>query len=355
MARVFACCMIGVALLLPAAADAAHITLTLSFFSSDRTVAYQAAVKPFVDAINHDDKGLLHIDVYFSGSLGNIQKDLPKLVLDGTADIAFIVPGQNPDRFRDTAAIEIPGLFRDAREASLVYTRLIAARALPGYGDFFVIGAYGTAPETINSRKPLKSLAELKGLKIRVNNLMEAAGLAKLGALPIVLPFNETSSALSSGLIDAATVPAAQLFDVGIGRLTAFHYLLPTSTAPLALVMNRKVFEQLPAAAQTLIRKYSGEWLADRYGAAYHQINQQALAQIEADPRRTVVAPSAADLARAHAAFKSVAEDWAAESADNRRLLALVRADLAAVRQAATAPRTESVGEGKQQDSKPKR
>ena len=355
MARFFARCVLGAALLLPAATAAAPITLKLSFFSSDRTVAYQAAVKPFVDAINHDNKGLLHIDVYFSGSLGNIQKDLPKLVLDGTADIAFIVPGQNPNRFRATAAIEIPGLFRDAREASLVYTRLIAARALPGYDDFFVIGAYGTAPETINSRKPLKSLAELKGLKIRVNNLMEAAGLAKLGALPIVLPFNETSSALSSGLIDGATVPAAQLFDVGIGRLTAFHYLLPTSTAPLALVMNRKVFERLPADAQTLIRKYSGEWLAERYGTAYHRFNQQALAQIRADARRTVVVPSAADLARARAAFRSVAEDWAAENAGNRKLMSLVQADLAAVRQAAKAPRAGSVGEGNKQDSKPAR
>ena len=90
------------------------ITLKLSFFTSDQSVAYQAAVKPFVDAINHDGNSLLHIDVYLSGALGKMQNELPQLVLEGKADIAFIVPGQNPERFRDTAAIEMPGLFRDA-------------------------------------------------------------------------------------------------------------------------------------------------------------------------------------------------------------------------------------------------
>ena len=44
-------------LLLPLAATAEPVTLKLSFFTSDRSFAYQAAVKPFVDAINADGKG----------------------------------------------------------------------------------------------------------------------------------------------------------------------------------------------------------------------------------------------------------------------------------------------------------
>jgi TRAP-type C4-dicarboxylate transport system substrate-binding protein len=335
-------CMFAVALLLPTAAIADPIALKLSFFTSDQSVAYQAAVKPFVDAINHDGDGLLHIDVYLSGSLGKVQNELPQLVLDGKADIAFIVPGQNPERFRDTAAIEMPGLFRDAREASLVYTRLIAGHALPGYDDFFVIGAYGTAPEIINSRKNLTALADLKGQKIRVNNLMEAAGLAKLGALPVVLAFNGTSSAISGGLIDGATAPPAQLFDVGIGRLTTFHYLLPTSTAPLALVMNRKVFDGLPENGKALIRKYSGEWAANHFSEVYAKFNEQGLEQLKTDSRRSVVVPSAVDLKTANDDFKSVNDGWAAEDQQNLVLASLVQAELGRLRDREKAARTET-------------
>ncbi len=251
---VASCVAVATPLLLPLATAAEPVTLKLSFFTSDRSVAYQAAVKPFVDAINGEGEGLLKIDVYPSGALGKVQSELPKQVLDGTTDIAFIVPGQNPERFQDNAVVELPGLFRDSREASLTYTRLVALNSLAGYQDYFVIGAFATQPETIHSRKPLRSLAELKGQKIRVNNPTEAIALAKLGAFPVVLAFNATAPALSGGALDGATVPVTQLFDVGIGRLAGNHYLLATSVAPLALVMNRKVFDR----CRTMPRRRSG-------------------------------------------------------------------------------------------------
>jgi TRAP-type C4-dicarboxylate transport system substrate-binding protein len=305
------------------------VRLTLSFFTSDRSVAYQTAIKPFVDAVNHDGKGVVEIEVYLSGSLGRVQRELPQLVLDGGADMAFIVPGQNPERFPDNVVIELPGLFADVRQATLTYTRMIAAGTLAGYKDFFVVGAFATEPESINSRKTLATLADLRGQKIRTNNLTESAGLAKLGALPVVLAFNETTPAISSGMIDGATVPPGQLFDVGIGRLVSNHYLLPTSVAPLALVMNRGVFDRLPDAAQRIIRKYSGEWAAAQFIDAYARINREALAQLKSDPRRQVVTPSRADADAARRVFKSIAQEWVGGDGLRQDLLRRVDKELA--------------------------
>ena len=320
------------AVLLPFRAAAEPITLKLSFFTSDRSVAYLTAIKPFVDAINNEGGKLLKIEVFTSGSLGKVQKELPQMVLDGAADIGFIIPGQNPERFTDNAAIELPGLFRDAREATLTYTALVAADALAGYHDFFVIGAYATQPENIHSRKPIRSLADLKGQKIRVNNSTQAAALRKLGALPAVLAFNETTPAINSGALDGATVPVAQLFDVGIGRFTSNHYLLGTSVAPLTLMMNRKVFDRLPADAKDLIRKYSGAWTAARFIQTYETIDKKAYEDIKAESRRSVVLPSSADRQSAQQAFEAVVQDWAAASAHNRTLLNLTQATLAKFR-----------------------
>jgi TRAP-type C4-dicarboxylate transport system substrate-binding protein len=318
--------------LLPTSLCAEPITLKLSFFTSDRSVAYQVAVKPFVDAVNRDSKGIVQIEVYPSGRLGRVQSELPQLVLDGGADIAFIVPGQNPDRFRDNALIELPGLFRDAREASLIYTRLVAADRLAGYQDFFVIGAFATDPETIHSRKPLATLADLRGQRIRTNNLTEASALARLGALPVVLALNETTPAISSGNLDGSTITVAQLFDVGIGRLVTNHYLLPTSAAPLTLMMNRKVFDALPEAAKSIIRRYSGEWAAMQFAEAYTRFGGEVAAQLASDARRHVVYPSAADAATAARAFTSVVEDWVDDNAHHRALLNDTESGLAKLR-----------------------
>ena len=102
----------------PLSAAAEPVTLTLSFNSSDQSLGYLTLVKPFVDAINSDRRGLLKIDVNFSGKLGTPAQQ-PQLVADGKADIALVIPGIDSKRFPDEAVTELPGLFRDAREASL--------------------------------------------------------------------------------------------------------------------------------------------------------------------------------------------------------------------------------------------
>ena len=251
--------ILALALLPSLAASAAPIELKLSFFTSEQSDTYRYGVKPFVDAVNAEGKGLVAIKVYPDGALGKAVAEQPGMVLEGTADIAWVVPGQTPYRFPDNQILELPGLFRDLREGTLVYTRLIAANALRGYQDFFVIGAYTSAPNIIHSRKPIASLAALKGQKIRANNPMEAEALERLGAIPTVMPASRLADALAHGAVDAVVMSPGGLFQFGAARTAANHYLLGIGAAPLVVLMNRKKFDSLPEAAQALIRKYSGE------------------------------------------------------------------------------------------------
>jgi TRAP-type C4-dicarboxylate transport system substrate-binding protein len=268
----------AVFVLLPAMASAEPIKLKLSFFSSDRSMSYIAAIKPFVDAVNAEAKGLVEIEINFSGTLGKDIAQQPQLVLDGAADIAFVVPGYTSALFPDNAIVELPGLFRDMREATHVYTELVARKALRGYENFFVIGAYITEPETIHGRVAINSIEDLKNKRIRVNNASETAALEKLGAIPIPMPINQISEAISSGKIDAAAVSRTPLWDYGINRVTTHHYFLNTNGAPLALLMNRKRFDAMPVAAQDIIRKYSGEWAAGRFVQIYTASDELVMA-----------------------------------------------------------------------------
>jgi TRAP-type C4-dicarboxylate transport system substrate-binding protein len=305
---------------LPLAAGAEPIKLKLSFFTSDRSQTYA------------EGKGLLEIEVFFSGALGRRQIQQPQLVLDGVADIAMIVPGQTPDRFQDTAVVELPGLFRNAREATLTYTRLNTAYALKGYEDFFVIGSFSADPDSVHSRKPIASLADLKGQRFRTNNLREAAALERLGAMPVLLSIIETPDAISSGAIDGTTLAPSALLDFGIARVTNNHYLLRISAAPLALLMNRNKFDSLPEPAKILIKKYSGEWAAARFVEGWEKLEKREIERIRSDALRTVIFPSHSDLDAAHLAFQSVIDEWAASDTGRRKLLMLVAAELAKIR-----------------------
>jgi TRAP-type C4-dicarboxylate transport system substrate-binding protein len=323
--------------LLPAVANADPAVLKLAFFSSDRSTTYLAAIKPFVDAVNAEGKGLVEIVLYSGGVLGREIAQQAQVVLDGTADIAFVVPGYSPERFPDNSAVELSGLFQNAREGTLVYTRLLAQNALRGYKDFVVIGAYVTEPAAIHSRTPINSIEDLKGQKIRVNSLGEAAALEKLGVLPIRMEIVRIAGAISAGSLDGAAVSNTPLSDYGIKRVATHHYFLGTSGSPLALVMNRKSFESLPQRARDIIAKYSGEWAAAQFIESYDRSDRIALEQLKSDPKRILVYPSSADLDRSETASKSAIADWLELGPHNHALLRMVESELTLLRSASGA------------------
>jgi TRAP-type C4-dicarboxylate transport system substrate-binding protein len=329
MLKMLARCLLFSFALFPVAAWATEpVKLKLSFFSSDNAILYNGGVKPFVDAVNSEAKGLLEIEVFFRGALGKAPAQQPQLVRDGVADLAFIVPGYTADQFPDNAAIELPGLFRDQQEASLVYTRMIAANALRGYEDFIVITAFTVEPHSIQTRRPIASLDDLKGLKIRVNNPTEAATIEKLGMQGIVMPVNQIADAIGSGAIDGAALPPAMLAEFGVGRLATYHYMIHADAPSLALVMSRAKFASLPPRAQDIIRKHSGEWSVSQSNAFFEEINAKSMQQLLSDPKRHVIFPSQAERIRIDAAFKEVIGEWVARQPRNPGLLNMVRLEI---------------------------
>jgi len=331
MSRRLLRCAVVLATLLPLAGHCEPIRLKLSFFSSDRTVLYRAAVKPFVDAVNADAKGLLEIDVYFSGALGKDLSKQSQMLLDGVADIAYVIPAMASDRFADNAVIELPGLYRDVREATLVFSRLVAAHRLRGYDDFVVIGAYATEPESIHVRPAIAGLDDLRNKRVRVNNPFEAVALEKLGMQPALMPINEAAEAISSGKIDAATLPTAPMPEFGIGRVATNHYLLRTSAIPLLVLMSRSKFEGLPDNAKDILRKYGGAWAVERFIDIFQTRTDEVMDQLDADPQRKVIAPSSADLKKAQSAFDAVVDGFATKGR-NEALLRAVRAQIEELR-----------------------
>lgn len=312
----------------PVTASAAPVTLKLAFFGSDRSALYLAGVKPFVNAVNAAANGSVRIEVYFSSELGPVTAE-PKLLSDGGADVAFMIPGYTPDVFYDDAVVELPGLFRDARQATLVYTQLAARNAFKSYDKFVVLGTFASEPQSIHSRKPVGSIAALKGLNIRTNNVTEAAALEKLGAKPVLLPINKTAEAISRGTLDGAMAPPAMLFEFGIGRVAGNHYMLRGSAALMLLAMNRQSFDRLSAEAQKVIKQYSGAWAAARYIDTIDSLNASVLEQINSDPKRNLTFPSPSDRKIAQSAYDSVAQEWAGTDADRAKQLELLRAELA--------------------------
>ena len=321
--------LFGFAVLLPAAVLADPVKLKLGHFANDNTVM---VYKAWAEAVNAAANGTIQVEVFPNGALGRNLAQQAQLIDSGVQDIGFVVPGITPGRFPDNVVLELPGLFDNMKEATLVYTSLTAAHKLRGYDDFYVIDEFATPPFSINLRKPIKDIDELKGLKIRAGNSTEANMLKELGAVPILIPVNEIAEAVGRGTIDGTTAQPQTIVDFGIDRVTSFHYMAHLGPSPLAELMNRKVFESLPPQGQDAIRKYSGGWFADKYLTVMGPIMDGYMRRLRSDPKHTVVEPSAEDQRKWDAAVQRVIDAWVAKDPRNGELLQTVRAEIAKVR-----------------------
>lgn len=322
--------LIGVGL--AAAAQAQAQKFKFSVFTPDKEQTFISTMKPFADAVNKESGGACEIELFPSGALGRSPVQQAQMVLDGVADIAWIIASYTPGRFHENEVLELPGLFRDLTEGTHVFTRLVASGQLKGYDDFFPIGLFATAPYSIHARFPISSYADLKGKKIRTAGAIEGAAIRALGAVPIGMPVTEIAEAVGRGTIDGSSSHPSPLFDFGIDRVTNSHYFTRLGIVPLAILMNRKKFDAAPKACQDAIRKYSGNWTAARFIEGIGTYNDSLVKKLQADGKRKVVFPNQAEIDAMGKLMKPVVDEWLAKTPRNQELYKLVEAELVKVR-----------------------
>src|ERR1700727_1530975 len=117
-----------------------HLKWTV--FTPDNEVTFRTVMKPFAEAVQRESDNAVTFDLFPNGALGRNPGQQPQMVIDGVADVAWVVPSYSPGRFADTEVLELPGLFKDLRESSLVASAMNAHKSLRDYGDFYAVGLW---------------------------------------------------------------------------------------------------------------------------------------------------------------------------------------------------------------------
>ncbi len=306
--------------------------LKWAVFTPDSEVTFRTVMKPFAETVQRETANAVVFDLFPNGALGRNPGQQPQMLLDGVADLAWVIPSYSPGRFPDTEVLELPGMFRDLREASLVSTILAGQKTLHDYNDFYVVGLWGTAPYSIHTNFPVHSIADLKGKTIRASSKNESAALRAFGAVPIGMPVTEIPEAISRGTISGTTSHMSPFFDFGLDRVTSNHFFIGLGVVPLTVLMNRKKFEALPEPVRAVIERNAGDALTQKWIDSVSAYNAANLEKLKSNPKNKVVMPSQADLDEAQKLLAPVREEWVAASDRHRELKTALDAALAKVR-----------------------
>ncbi|RMF36237.1 MAG: C4-dicarboxylate ABC transporter substrate-binding protein [Alphaproteobacteria bacterium] len=232
------------------------------------------------------------------------------LILDGAADITIIFNGYQPGRFVATKLIELPGYEGTAEQASVAYWKVHQKylAKLNEHRGVKVIALTTHGPGQIHSRIPVKTLADLNGLKTRIGGGVSGDVGAALGLIGINVPAPKVYETLASGAADAVAMPLEGRVGFKLTEVAKNLYMMPGGfyRGAFSVIMNQESFDALPEdIRKALDEKVFGLPASRMMGAAWDEIDRIGLEATKKAADNTITIASDAD----QAAFAKIAAD----------------------------------------------
>ena len=187
------------------------------------------------------------------------------VVRDGVADMTWIFHGYNT-RFVATQAVEFPGLGTSGEAAAAAYWQVhqkYLAKANEHRG-VMLIGLNSHGPAVIHTKAAIKSLDDLKGLKIRVPGGVGSPVGEKLGVTAVKLPAPKVYESLAPGVADGVLMPMETQKSFRLKEVVQYVTEMPGGLyyGSFGYLLNPNTFAKLSKKDQAAVTKLSGMHLA---------------------------------------------------------------------------------------------
>ncbi len=237
------------------------------------------------------------VDQRGSGALGS-ENAILAATRTGAVDMAVISGGVVSAVVPELGVFDIPFLFRDVAHAKAVAQGPVGAAIAAKFADkgltLLALGKQGFRNIT-NSKHPIRTPDDLKGLKIRViPNEIYLMTFKALGAEVVPMDFPLVYAALKDGRLDGQENPVPTIANSRFNEVQKYLTLTGHFFAPIAFVANRAMFEQLDPndqAALIAAAKAAAEvtWQAQLDAPMLEQVRNAGMEIIEKVDRRPFV------------------------------------------------------------------
>ncbi|HUU40391.1 MAG TPA: TRAP transporter substrate-binding protein [Desulfatiglandales bacterium] len=183
-------------------------------------------------------------------------------VIAGTADIGNLCMAYQPGRFIITNAISLPVSFTNAATGSLALWELYNKYKPEAFSQVKVLTMFTCAPSNLMTKKPIRTLEDLKGVNLRASG--GAASILKAwGANQIGMPQSEVPEAMQKGRIEGQFTSLEVLKDFKYAEMCKYVTILNGPVYAFAVVMNMDSWNKLPKDVQKVMddmAKEQSEW-----------------------------------------------------------------------------------------------
>lgn len=196
----------------------------------------------------------------------------------GVVDVGANLLAYSPGRLPLSEVLQQPLGYRNGYQGSKLANAYYKKFKPKEFDDVQVMFLHGAAPGFIFTKNPVKSTADVKGLRIKAN--AENADIVRnLGASPVTMPVTETYDALSRGVVDGCLFPleALQGFKIGEVVKTVIENYGVSYLTSMYVIMNKSKWNAVSPADQKAIEKINDEY-NEKFGKKWVELDNSAIA-----------------------------------------------------------------------------
>ncbi len=325
------------ALGLPALTVSAQAPVVLKFhtFMSPLSNVWLNMHKAWMTKVEKESGGRIKFEGYPAMQLGGTPVQLYDQAKDGVVDVVWTLPGNTAGRFPRVEVFELPFMMSNAEATSKAYWEYVQTMAADEFKDVQVIALQVHGPGVIHTAdKPVKAVADMKGMKMRAPTRQVTKLVAALGATPVGMPLPSIPDALSKGTISGCVIPWEVVPSVKVHELTKYHAEFDPAggslyTTTFVMAMNKAKYNSLPPDLKKVIDNNSGMATSAWLGKV-QQGGDVAGRKAAVDHGNTIFTVSAAEAQEFRRKSRTIEAEWVEDmnkrGFDGRKLLDSARA-----------------------------
>ena len=245
--------LIGLGVAAPAFPQA-KVTLKLGHLGNEDNVWHKASLR-FAEEVAKRTNGEIEVKIFPNEQLGK-ETDLIKGIQLGTVD--FTITGESLQNWAPSAALlAVPYAIRDLDHLDKVVSGSVGAKIAQNIDDktgLKVLAHFARGPRELTSNRPIKTPADLNGLKLRVPNVpLFVKVWEALGAKPTPMAFSEVFTSLQNSTIDAQENPLALIKSASFNEVQKYVNQTDHVLSWIYLVGGSKKLGRLTDAQQKAI------------------------------------------------------------------------------------------------------
>jgi TRAP-type C4-dicarboxylate transport system substrate-binding protein len=235
-------------------------------------------------------------------------------VVKGIADVGQTLAAYSAGRFLLTEVLGQPIGFTSGYQATKTANEYYKKFKPKEFDDTKIMYIHGHGPGMFQTVKPVSSIDDIKGLRIKANT--ENAGIATaLGAAPVALPITETYDACQKGLLDGLLLPIEPLKGWKFADVIKAVIECPPMayTAPIPIFMNKDKWNSLSKQDQEIIEKINEEWV-EKQAKLWNELDKEAT-ELAKQKGIKIITATKEQNAQVADKMKTVKEEWVKKTA----------------------------------------